>query len=1047
MHDRTPRRQWLTISSIGFVVVLISSAIWWLAYARAEIAVERLLVQAYAKYRTLEFRIPGAPYASLRRERSSDTARRSAPVELLEAHARIARELEAQPGSRYWRRAKGRADLLSGNTDEAVAALEDLLRLDPDSNALRMELACALFERGRAQSSLEDFARAIDLLGKVLRASPNNSTALFNRAIVLERTMLLSQAREDWQRYLRVERNGAWRREAVERLKVLNLNWEVYEEFGPGEALSLLQERSPEGQRQIVEENSEEMLRSAVKEWLPLAYPGTTPHDGVLSAKALDGLASLAQTLRDKHGDGWLHDLLAKPAGATFASAVAELAEASRAIDAARFKDAAAIAERAEILFRKIHNDAGEMQARLQKTSSLRFASASGRCIPEGQSLLVEIELSRKTYYQLAAQTKIETGLCLLLSNEFDSAEALLASAMEDAAAHKFRVTQVRAASMKAGIEWRKGNRRNSWAGILAVIEVCMSRPCPRRTVSSLMAAMQTFTRTSEQWDFQSAAAREAVKLIEHDPDMLLRAVEHNRLARTLRMLGNDEEAELQFAQALSLLRAAPQDEVTLSNIAAIQVDRARMALEHNDRELVRQLLTQAQRYVEAADNLQRQADFHYALALLHIQDGNFAEARSQLYKTIEVAETELGSLGSSEERLAWIDARAPVYRSAVTVELLLGDARRALALWEWYLNGPAGNVSVPGKSFGAFEELLGAFLQGANVDNSVARISYFADRERIGVWVIRGKQVSFFWLPAPADYTTRLARTFTRISSSPAADHGEVRSLARAAYDALFMPVRAAVGSARSVVVEGDSVIVGMPFEALIDPEGRWLGSVYLIAFSPGMYYRSDGFDNRLIALDSNALVGVVATGDVFGEFLPPLHDAVREGRAVAHRFRSARLLEGQEVSAENLKRELGTASVFHFAGHAVSSRQATGLVLAQKSGGTSTLLTASEVGKLNLSHMRLAVLSSCTTFGAGTADPASVARAFIEAGVQNVVGSRWKVDSGTTEKLINAFYDALFEGNSVPAALQQAQDHIRKSAESAHPFYWAAFSVYRKE
>jgi CHAT domain-containing protein len=89
--------------------------------------------------------------------------------------------------------------------------------------------------------------------------------------------------------------------------------------------------------------------------------------------------------------------------------------------------------------------------------------------------------------------------------------------------------------------------------------------------------------------------------------------------------------------------------------------------------------------------------------------------------------------------------------------------------------------------------------------------------------------------------------------------------------------------------------------------------------------------------------------------------------------------------------------------------------------------LLTAEEVGGLNLSSCELAVLSACeTSLGreAGGEGVLGLQRAFHAAGARTVIASLWKVDDAATSVLMEQFYTNLWV-KKLPKleALRQAQ------------------------
>ena len=104
--------------------------------------------------------------------------------------------------------------------------------------------------------------------------------------------------------------------------------------------------------------------------------------------------------------------------------------------------------------------------------------------------------------------------------------------------------------------------------------------------------------------------------------------------------------------------------------------------------------------------------------------------------------------------------------------------------------------------------------------------------------------------------------------------------------------------------------------------------------------------------------------------------------------------------------------------------------------------LLTAEDVGGLDLMHTRLVVLSACDTgLGAITSGQGvfGLRRAFVEAGARTLVMSLWKVPDSQTQELMEDLYRHLLQGASPCDALRQAQLMIK--ARFPSPYYWGAF------
>ena len=103
--------------------------------------------------------------------------------------------------------------------------------------------------------------------------------------------------------------------------------------------------------------------------------------------------------------------------------------------------------------------------------------------------------------------------------------------------------------------------------------------------------------------------------------------------------------------------------------------------------------------------------------------------------------------------------------------------------------------------------------------------------------------------------------------------------------------------------------------------------------------------------------------------------------------------------------------------------------------------ILTAYEIGQLDLSKTSLVTLSTCQS-GLGDIDNTEgifgLQRAFKLAGAQEVLTSLWNVPDETTTLFMQIFYTKLIQQKDAYTALQFAQKEIGKKYS---PYYWAGF------
>jgi len=166
-----------------------------------------------------------------------------------------------------------------------------------------------------------------------------------------------------------------------------------------------------------------------------------------------------------------------------------------------------------------------------------------------------------------------------------------------------------------------------------------------------------------------------------------------------------------------------------------------------------------------------------------------------------------------------------------------------------------------------------------------------------------------------------------------------------------------------------------------------------------------------------------------------------------------------GAAASEANLRRQaLGEYNVLYFATHGLLPGELRcetepGLALSPPPGASTTtaddgLLDASEVASLSF-NAELVVLSACNTAAGGGRFGgealSGLAEAFFYAGARTLIASHWQVPSLATERLMTGLFDRAGPrlAGGIAESLRQAQLAIASDAATAHPYYWAAFTV----
>lgn len=329
------------------------------------------------------------------------------------------------------------------------------------------------------------------------------------------------------------------------------------------------------------------------------------------------------------------------------------------------------------------------------------------------------------------------------------------------------------------------------------------------------------------------------------------------------------------------------------------------------------------------------------------------------------------------------------------------------------------------------------------------------------------------------------------------------VKPKARALDELVMRPVRRLLDGRTRLLIAPDGVLNLIPFDALVDENGKYLIENYKIS------YLTSGRDLlRLQTGTQSKMGGIILADPEFGEGPGPriggtayaplsrLKGAALEAAQINREMRTT-VYTGSQATKEQLLRVHGS-QVLHVATHgyflADAAREpelsaSQSLVLQEKdssvdmevlrsnpllrswlflaganksSDGT---MTALEVAGLDLYGTRLVVLSACDT-GLGDSRNGEgvygLRRALVLAGSETQLISLWSVSDKATRRLMVDYYRRLRDGEGRASALRSVQLSFLKSREQvqerrrrnltmvdanerpgnlSHPYYWAAF------
>jgi CHAT domain-containing protein/Tfp pilus assembly protein PilF len=293
-----------------------------------------------------------------------------------------------------------------------------------------------------------------------------------------------------------------------------------------------------------------------------------------------------------------------------------------------------------------------------------------------------------------------------------------------------------------------------------------------------------------------------------------------------------------------------------------------------------------------------------------------------------------------------------------------------------------------------------------------------------------------------------------------------QFRATASRLYRLVLGPAGGYLRGKKKLVVVPDGVLWDLPFQALLNPAGRYLLEDCSVWYAPSLtalkamtrvkqQRRREPGEARLLAMGNplgpgqpKERVKVMDGSDKTGS-VPEAEGEVRELRQIYGDSHS-RIYIGHEATESRFKAEAGGADVLHLAAHGVLNNASPlySYVLLAVDGKDSSedgLLEASDLLQMKL-RAELVVLSACETARGrvgGGEGVIGLSWALFVSGVPTTVLSQWKVESESTSRLMVAFHRNRKKGMSDAEALQLAALLIRKDPAYQHPFYWAPFIV----
>lgn len=961
----------------------------------------------------------------------------SRPASVLDLSMRAAREVResASPQALH---ASALIDLVWSDTagiplDRSISSLQTAARVSDRPGAALADLAAAHLVRAGRTQNVRDLLEAIDVAERSLAAEPRNPAALFNLALALEWLGVDGQAQVAWRDFLATDSTSGWADEARGHLRAQS-EWIAPSPPAPGAppaeiagyAARAPQEARVHGWNVALGEWGSAVVRgdgAKAQEWL------STAEILGLELERRGGDATLADAVHAIHNaraDAAATRTLAE-AHSAFAAGQAAFGAAEFAAAGEHFARISALRPPSPTLSRwsgrmgagmlvvaaRMEEAEKRLVALIASTDSLRYPALAGH--EQWALATTRLRLGRyegamqaaQSAERLLARAREREGLggALYVRSDIEYAMGLNAAAYRSVQRALLTLRPYRTSPWRGNV-LASGTRASTVDGLVYAalrlqderVDVA-HRGGRQIQLAEAVIARAELRRTAGQSEGAAADLKRGGALISHIPSAIAR---------------NWMMADLQLARAASVQGRFPRSAAATLDSVIDTPDGARPSLRR------------LQALVARAD--------------ARLASGNARGAEDDLERATALLDAQRQMLTGAPFRASLLESARAVFDRLVMLKVAAGDTLGALAYLE------TGRTSLAPTRGHDQRQLRPLRMEPGRVGLAYALVS-----DTLLAWTLSGDTVR---LSRSTINRETLLRITERVRSALElrVDEPAVRADLNALYDRLIRPVAARLGrEGTEVVIVADGEISGVPFAALHDSaRGR-----YLVEMHPSSFAATLRDALRRPARWKEPGKVVLVSDPAFDRRANPelarLRAAQREVASLASNvYPGATVLANDEATPDAVARSLAGAEIFHFAGHATfddTRPELSRLVLASRGGRDGAgSFTATALAELDLSGLRLVVLSACQTLRARNGRSGGFdgfAGALAGAGAGGVLGSLWRVDDELTLAMMGRFHREYRRSGHAPRALRAAQLEMLRSSTPVlrAPAAWAGF------
>lgn len=967
-------------------------------------------------------------------------------------------------------------NILEGRYTEAISGLENILTLQKNSLLLN-DLAVTYLERGDTQNRPGDLFHALSLIDEVINIDDSLLEAKFNRALILEKLYLNSQAQSFWQEYINLEKNLDWKKEALDHLATLEKISKVDLWTEAESQLELAFQTQDIEKARTITKTFPHLARTYVLEKIIPQWANLVENRNLFEADKLIPTAQIiGQVLFEIQGDKgvtYAIEVIIKTSSnpkklETLAFAHNNYNFGKKALDKSNSDEAKAFFEKALISFSLIKDENSKAWTIFQLARYKIVASKYQEAISDLKKITKFAQEQANLY--LLARSFWVIGLTQDYQAEFSSSlesKYLALKHLEKAKdAEGIAVINSLIAATLMNIQKLDDASSHLYKSLINISKIDNSK-----------------------WQFN--INREiCIQLYRLDE---IRAASY--FYKELNLLANKDENQtkkfLVLLETCSLYQKLPNDDLALTylNAARQELEKITDPSFHQSAEQLL-LITEAQYYlndspsrvIEILDKLETilpKDDQLYKTTILRLRAKAFLalkqydQAEETLKTNIDAFESQRSKITNESYRLSFFEEPQAVYEDMIKFQI---NQRQNLDLAFDYVElarsrallDTIGGQAKTIKSSNAYQEvqLIGTSKPFTlkeiqpNLPNEVTLIRYLIVSDQVYIWLVTKNKVELVKQKINETELEKQIFQLCTVITDFKSESANIEAAITPVYKAIFEPIKPylqQMSSQSNLVIIPDKSLFAVPFAALIDKETkRYLIEDYsiLTSSSATVYVLCLKHDRQMLKHEKEKVLAI-GNPTFSKEHFPNmryLSGAKEEAEIIANLYPDSTFLPEDKATKEIFLAEATKYDVIHYSGHALVdpvSPLFSKLLLATPKNAPNNYdeaLYAHEIYSKNFTNTRLVVLAACKTAGGlptHSEGIISMARPFLSRGVPSVVASLWDADDKVSVKLFEEFHRQRLAGKDLATAMRMAQLKLLKDKYLFHPRFWSLFQV----